>query len=182
MPTDPAEAARVFEADVDEWDRGPVGYLFTEEEQKIWKELRNDDEKREFIRWFWQRRDDDTRDDPGAFFIDFYTRVAYANKRFSGFPRGWKSDRGRVWIILGRPDNIRPSTTTGLEVWKYFTGRLLAGESYADELQIAFARVNASTWDIYSEFGAGVWPTYVLRSFEIVNMATVRDPFLERKK
>ena len=181
MPTDPAEAARVFEAEVDKWNRGPVSYLFTQEEQKIWKKLRDDDEKREFIRWFWQRRNDDTRDDQTPFMVGFYTRVAYANKRFPGFPRGWRSDRGRAWIILGRPDSIR-AASTGLEVWTYFTGRLLAGESYADELQVAFARRNNSTWEIYGSFGAGVWPTNVLQSFEIVNMATVRDPFLERKR
>ncbi len=183
MPTDPEEAARVFEADVDKWDRGPVNYLFTPDEQKIWKDLRSDDEKREFIRWFWQRRDDSTRDNRNSFLVDFYTRVALANKRFGGFPRGWKGDRGRVWIILGRPDNIRPDLATGLEIWKYFTpGRLLAGESYLGELQIAFAQVGAAEWEIYGGIGPGVWPTYVLRTFQIVNKATIQDPFLELKK
>ncbi len=73
MPTDPAEAARVFEADVDvdEWNRGPVSYLFTDDEQKMWKDMRNDDEKRDFIRWFWQRRDDDPRIDGNPFFVGF---------------------------------------------------------------------------------------------------------------
>jgi len=183
MPTEPAEAARVFEADVSKWDRGPASYLFTPDERKIWKDLPNDDDRTRFIRWFWQRRDDDTRDNRNPFFVGFYTRVAEANKRFAGFPRGWKGDRGRAWIILGRPDGMRTDLGTELEIWTYFTpGRLLAAESYAGELQIAFAQVDTARWEIYGGIGPGVWPTHILRTFDIVNRANIQDPFLEFNK
>ena len=101
FPTDPEEAMRHFEAEIDDWHRGPVQYLLLEDERKTWRELRSEDEKRRFIRWFWDRRDDDPRDNVIPFRGGFYTRVATANKRFPGFPRGWRSDRGRdAWNSL----------------------------------------------------------------------------------
>ena len=81
--------------------------------------------------------------------------------------------------VSGRPLKISARSL----IWKYFTpGRLLAGESYLGELQIAFAQVGAAEWEIYGGIGPGVWPTYVLRTFQIVNKATIQDPSLELKK
>ena len=33
-------------------------------------------------------------------------RIAYANEHFGGQLPGWKSDRGRVYIMFGRPDSV----------------------------------------------------------------------------
>ncbi|PAU93541.1 GWxTD domain-containing protein [Aliifodinibius salipaludis] len=37
----------------------------------------------------------------------YYTRVEEANKRFSNFKEGWKTDRGMVYILFGEPFHTR---------------------------------------------------------------------------
>ncbi len=182
MPTDPAEAMRVFEENAGKWDSGPVQYLFTGEERDIWKELDNDEERRDFIQWFWDRRDADLRDRQHPFKEGFYTRVATANQRFSGFPRGWRSDRGRVWIILGQPDGMRAG---GLrtEVWIYNTyGGILKSSNVMGQMEVGFVQVDTAKWEVSGGIGPGAWPPYVLRAFDIVNRELIENPDLEWKQ
>jgi len=183
MPTDPNEALRVFEleASPSDWANGPVQYLFTKDERDIWNEIDDDEERRDFITWFWERRDEDLRDRRNPFQEGFYTRVATANDRFAEFPRGWKSDRGRTWVILGRPDGIRAGGLDS-EVWSYSTyGGILRAQSYLGEMQIGFRRVDTGKWEIGGGVGPGAWPPYVLQAFDVVNRASVVNPDLEWK-
>ncbi len=182
MPTDPAEAMAVFEGgDVEKWANGPVSYLFLREELEEWKELETDEERGEFIQWFWDRRDDDLRDREHPFKEGFYTRVATSNQRFSEFPRGWKSDRGRVWIILGRPDSLTSNRGAELEIWTYNTyGGILRSSSNMGEMQVAFIRVGVGNREIYGGIASGVWPPYLLSAFRIVNRALIENPSLKR--
>jgi len=183
MPTDPAEAMAVFEGDMEKWNNGPVSYLFLPDELDAWKELDTDEERREFIQWFWDRRDDDLRDRQHPFKEGFYTRVATSNQRFSEFPRGWKSDRGRVWIILGRPDALTTNRAAELEVWTYNTyGGILRSSSNMGEMQVAFIRVGVGNREIYGGIAPGVWPPYLLSAFNIVNRALIENPSLEREQ
>jgi len=182
LPTEPFEAMQVFEENVGKWNGGPVQYLFTSEEFDIWKELDDDEERRDFIQWFWDRRDDDLRDRQHPFREGFYTRVATANQRFAGFPRGWKSDRGRVWIILGRPDGMRAGGLRS-ELWSYNTyGGILKTSSYMGEMEVGFVKVDTATWEITGGIGPGAWPPYLLRAFDIVNRALIENPDLEWKQ
>lgn len=183
MPTDPAEALRVFEHEIEvsQWDDGPVQYLFTREERDIWNELESDDERRDFVQWFWDRRDDDLRDRLHPFMEGFYIRVATANDRFAGFPRGWRSDRGRVWIILGRPDGIRAGGLSA-EVWIYNTyGGILKSSSVLGQMEVGFEQFEPSNWRIMGGVGPGAWPPYVVQAFDIVNQAVIQNPDLEWK-
>lgn len=181
MPKDPTEAMAVFEGDVEKWANGPVSYLFLREELEGWKELETDEERRGFIRWFWDRRDDDLNDNQHPFRESFYTRVATANKRFSEFPRGWKSDRGRVWIILGRPDNRRTDFVTEHEIWTYRTyGGILRSSADMSEMKVSFIRVRVNSRKIYGGVRPGDWPLYLLRAFDIVNHALIENPSLKR--
>ena len=179
MPTDPATAERIFEADIENFNKGPASYLFLKDEDEIWRDLENDDDRARFIQWFWDRRDDDLRDRQHPMKAGFYTRVAEANRRFRGFPRGWRSDRGRVFIVLGQPNGKRTQMSTENEIWTYSTGSLLAAFSYLGELQVAFRLVRTSTWEVTGGLGPGIWPEYVLRALQAVNQAQILDPFLE---
>ncbi len=181
MPTDPAEAMAVFEGDVEKWADGPVSYLFVSEELAEWKDLETDEERGEFIQWFWDRRDDNLRDRQHPFKAGFYTRVATSNQRFSEFPRGWKSDRGRVWIIFGRPDALTANRAGDLDVWTYNTyGGILRSSSNMGEMQVAFIRVGVGNREIYGGIAPGVWPAYLLSAFRIVNRALIENPSLKR--
>jgi GWxTD domain-containing protein len=87
-----------------DWLDKDVTYIITDEERKAFKKLATDDEREKFIEEFWRRRDPDPDTDENEFKEDYYERIAYANEHFaSGIP-GWKSDRGRIWIMYGKPD------------------------------------------------------------------------------
>jgi len=87
-----------------DWLEKDVTYIITPEEQKAFKKLATDDEREKFIEEFWRRRDPDPDTDENEFKGEYYERIAYANEHFaSGIP-GWRSDRGRIWIMYGKPD------------------------------------------------------------------------------
>jgi GWxTD domain-containing protein len=87
-----------------DWLDKDVTYIITDEERKAFKKLATDDERERFIEEFWRRRDPDPDTDENEFKEEYYERIAYANEHFaSGIP-GWKTDRGRIWIMYGKPD------------------------------------------------------------------------------
>jgi GWxTD domain-containing protein len=88
------------------WLNEDVTYIITDEERKAWKRLSTDDERQQFIEQFWLRRDPTPDTEENEFKEEHYRRIAYANERFaSGIP-GWKTDRGRIYITFGPPDEI----------------------------------------------------------------------------
>lgn len=105
---DPAQKARNVKPELKkaykDWLDKDVTYIITDEERKAFKKLATDDERERFIEEFWRRRDPDPDTDENEFKEEYYERIAYANENFaSGIP-GWKTDRGRIWIMFGKPD------------------------------------------------------------------------------
>ena len=86
------------------WLNEDVLYIITDEEKQAWKRLATDEEREQFIEQFWLRRDPSPDSAENEFKEEHYRRIAYANERFaSGIP-GWKTDRGRIYITFGPPD------------------------------------------------------------------------------
>ncbi len=86
------------------WLNEDVAYIITDEERAAFKRLSTDDEIEQFIEQFWLRRDPSPDSIENEYKEEHYRRIAYANERFaSGIP-GWKSDRGRIYITFGPPD------------------------------------------------------------------------------
>jgi GWxTD domain-containing protein len=91
--------------------------IMTEDEMKIYNSLPDADSKREFIEEFWKMRDPDPSTEENENKIEFEKRIAFANEWFGDWKtfagrsmgegkekdRGWKTARGRVYIILGPP-------------------------------------------------------------------------------
>src|SRR3982751_5357719 len=105
---DPADKPRNVKPELKkaykDWLEKDVPYVITDEERRAFKKLQTDDERERFIEEFWRRRDPDPDTDENEFKEEYYERIAYANEHFaSGIP-GWKSDRGRIWIMYGKPD------------------------------------------------------------------------------
>ncbi len=118
------------------WLKEDVVYIITDEEEQVFGKLSTADEKEEFIEQFWHRRDPDLRTPSNEYKEEHYLRIAYANERFpSGLP-GWRTDRGRTYIIHGPPTQVtskagggfyaRPmhegggvTSTYPFEVWRY---------------------------------------------------------------
>lgn len=86
------------------WLNEDVLYIITDEERTAFKRLATDEEREQFIEQFWLRRDPSPDTQENEFKEEHYRRIAYANERYaSGIP-GWKTDRGRIYITFGPPD------------------------------------------------------------------------------
>src|SRR5437763_923648 len=86
------------------WLNEDVAYIITDEERTAFKRLQTDEEREQFIEQFWLRRDPTPDSIENEFKEEHYRRIAYTNEQFaSGIP-GWKTDRGRIYITYGPPD------------------------------------------------------------------------------
>src|SRR5450432_4263810 len=86
------------------WLNEDVSYIITDEERIAFKRLQTDEEREQFIEQFWLRRDPTPDTVENEFKEEHYRRIAYTNENFaSGIP-GWKTDRGRIYITYGPPD------------------------------------------------------------------------------
>ncbi|SRR5579883_137942 len=95
------------------WLNEDVAYIITDEERAAFKRLQNDEEREQFIENFWLRRDPTPDTVENEFKEEHYRRIAYANEHFaSGIP-GWKTDRGRIYITFGPPDERDEHPTGG---------------------------------------------------------------------
>ena len=96
-----------------DWIEDEVPYIITPEERAAWTQLSNDEERDKFIEAFWLRRDP-TPDTPENEYKDeHYRRIQYANERFGAGIPGWKTDRGRIYILHGPPDEIESHPSGG---------------------------------------------------------------------
>src|SRR5215470_18898401 len=86
-----------------DWLEKDVAYIITDEERKAFKRLETDDEREHFIEEFWRRRDPDPDTEENEYREEYYERIAYANEHYSSGIPGWKTDRGRIYIMYGKP-------------------------------------------------------------------------------
>jgi GWxTD domain-containing protein len=95
------------------WLEEDVPYIITDEERKAFKALKTDEERDSFIEQFWLRRDPDPDTPENEYKEEYYERIQYANEKYaSGIP-GWKTDRGRIYIMFGKPDEIESHPAGG---------------------------------------------------------------------
>ncbi|PYS57671.1 MAG: GWxTD domain-containing protein [Acidobacteria bacterium] len=114
---DPSEKTRNVKPELNkaykDWLEKDVAYIITDEERKAFKKLQTDDERERFIEEFWRRRDPDPDTDENEYREEYYERIAYANEHYaSGIP-GWKTDRGRIYIMWGKPDETESHPSGG---------------------------------------------------------------------
>jgi GWxTD domain-containing protein len=95
------------------WLDEDVRWIITDEEQKAFMQLSNDEERDQFIEAFWQRRDPTPDTEENEFKEEHYRRIAYANEHFAAGIPGWKSDRGRIYIVFGPADEIESHPSGG---------------------------------------------------------------------
>ena len=132
------------------WLEEDVAYIMSLAERSAFQNLTNDEEREVFIEHFWARRNPDPRSPDNSFKQEHYRRIAYANQMFASGSPGWKTDRGRIYIMYGMPDKIeshpkggsylKPSNEGGgtvstypFEDWWY---RHIAG--VGDDIEIEF--------------------------------------------
>jgi len=96
-----------------EWIKD-VDLILTQSERDAWTKLDTDDEREKFIEDFWHSRDPDPDTEENEFKEQFFERVAYANEHFSSGKPGRLTDRGRIYIKFGKPDEIESHPAGGL--------------------------------------------------------------------
>jgi GWxTD domain-containing protein len=95
------------------WLNEDVVWIITDQERAAFKQLSNDEERDNFIEAFWQRRDPTPDTEENEYKEEHYRRIAYANEHYPAGIPGWKTDRGRIYIIYGPADEISGSPAGG---------------------------------------------------------------------
>lgn len=112
------------------WPEEEVPYLIAAEERDAFQRLRTDQEREQFINAFWLRRDPTPFTPNNEYRDEYYRRIAVVNQRFSAGIPGWRTDRGRIWIMYGPPEEIETHAQGGtgqqgrtntfpFEQWRY---------------------------------------------------------------
>lgn len=113
------------------WARGPVWYIMTVAEYTAFRWQRTEDTRRDFIRTFWSRRDPIPETPDNELENEFWRRVEVADDHFGqDIKPGWKTERGKVFIMLGPPDNMERdgilADMWGSSGWLYDLGSMPA--------------------------------------------------------
>ena len=95
------------------WLDEDVIWIISDEERAAFKQLSNDEERDQFIESFWQRRDPTPDTEENEYKEDHYRRIAYANEHFPAGIPGWKTDRGRIYIVFGPADEVESHPSGG---------------------------------------------------------------------
>jgi GWxTD domain-containing protein len=107
------------------WLTEDVVYIITDREVSAFKALETHPERRMFITQFWERRNPIPGAAENQFKEEHYRRIAYVNDHFPASIPGWKTDRGRIYIVYGPPDEIESHPAGGqgksfpYEQWLY---------------------------------------------------------------
>lgn len=99
-----------------EFVEGPLRYIITEKEWKEWKkEIKKIAEEYQipipklqgfFVDYIWAKRDTSTYSEGNKFRDNFYRNLIYVETRFASPGKGWKDDRGEIYLTLGSPDTV----------------------------------------------------------------------------
>lgn len=115
-PQDPQDKQRNIKPEPDrafiDWSRD-VDPIISSAELEAWKKLQTNEEREKFIEDFWHRRDPDPDTVENEYREAYYERVAYVNEHFSSGIPGYKSDRGRIYLKYGKPDEIESHPAGG---------------------------------------------------------------------
>jgi GWxTD domain-containing protein len=106
-------ALKELDAQYKQWLNEDVVYIIAPEERTAFLQLSTSEEREQFIEQFWLRRSSNPDLPENDFKEEHYRRIAYANEHYaSGIP-GWKTDRGRTYIIWGPADEVDSHPTGG---------------------------------------------------------------------
>src|SRR5262245_50224713 len=135
-PAPKKTSPRKTESAYKRWLDEEVPLIITDAERDAFKKLTNDQERASFVEHFWDVRNPNPDSEQNEYKEEYERRRAYANDHFAAGMPGWKTDRGRIYILHGAPDSIelhpsggpylRPADEGGgqtitfpFEVWHY---------------------------------------------------------------
>ncbi|MEL1232121.1 MAG: GWxTD domain-containing protein [Candidatus Neomarinimicrobiota bacterium] len=98
-------------------------YILSNDERKELKNNNKQDMEQLFYQ-IWKKRDPTPETEQNELMEEYFQRVEYVNEHFSGWQPGWETDRGKIYILFGPPDEIQrtnPSAgnSTIYQIWNY---------------------------------------------------------------
>lgn len=141
------------------WLEEEVVYIITPEEKDVFLSLETKEERDRFIEAFWHRRDPNPATLENEAMVEHYRRLEHAVRvlgRDATVP-GWKTDRGKYYIILGEPADIQRydgyNELVETELWIY-NGDTSAGLPARFNL-LFFKENNVGAFQLYHPFSDG---------------------------
>ncbi|MCU0373290.1 MAG: GWxTD domain-containing protein, partial [Ignavibacteria bacterium] len=128
----------------DEFEK--IIYIRSAKETDEYEKLKTVDDKRKFLYAFWKKKDTNPLTPKFEMREEYFKRVTEANKKYKqGFADGWKSDRGRFYILYGPPEDIErhfmEANVKNYEIWTY--------EYIEGGVEAVFAETSTSGEGIY---------------------------------
>jgi uncharacterized protein (TIGR03435 family) len=130
----PGDQRQVLHGAYKVWLEQDVRWVITDQEVEAYRRLANDKERDKFIEQFWLRRNPNPGAADNAYRDEIYARIKYANEHFADDKPGWMTDRGHVYIVYGKPDEVYAQPGIGADTWTY---RHIAG--VGDNIVLKFA-------------------------------------------
>src|ERR1700734_87059 len=106
VPTHAQKVDSPLEGAHKKWLDEDVRWIIGDQERADFKKLADDKERDRFVVDFWERRNPTPGGSRNIVKEEHYRRLSYVNQHFSENVPGWKTDRGRVYIMWGPPDDI----------------------------------------------------------------------------
>jgi GWxTD domain-containing protein len=101
-------------------------YIATDQEVRTFSQISSEEGRREFLAKFWTEVENGRLGQAPMTRMVYLQRVLAASQRFHALNRdGWRTDRGRVFVLYGEPDEIErfPSSQEAkpYENWHYYS-------------------------------------------------------------
>jgi GWxTD domain-containing protein len=109
-----AKLLKELDSSYRDWLEQDVVYIITPAERTAFLRLSTNEEREQFVEEFWNRRNPNPESPDNSFKEEHYRRIAYANDRFSSGFSGWMTDRGRIYIMWGPPDQVTTKPGGGI--------------------------------------------------------------------
>jgi len=99
-------------------------YIASSAEIEKFSKLKGEESKREFLFDFWKVRDNNPSTSENEYFYEYLKRIDLSNQQYNSMQKqGWKTDRGRIYIIYGEPSEVEryPNQIESrpYEIWYY---------------------------------------------------------------
>ena len=149
------------------WLQEDVVYIITSMEKEVLLQLETDRQRDMFIEAFWKQRDPNLATPENEFKTEHERRIAYADQHYgkSSPGPGWRSDQGRIYIILGEPNSIdrfeNLSEVYPLEIW-FYSGKIDVGLPNAFSV-VYFKKDGVGEYELYSPIKFG--PQYLMPNY-----------------
>jgi GWxTD domain-containing protein len=152
------------------WLREEVTYVISDVEREAFLSLSTEAERKAFVDVFWRKRDPNPSTPENEYKAEHYERLAYVNEFFGRdtFRPGWQTDRGRYYILLGKPNTRRPLEASDAiypsELWFYNDPELKYQGLPPFFYLLFFRRGGSGELELYSPLADG--PQALLTGFQ----------------